>query len=230
VSKFDREKFLIRVQGGRLYLPVAARLVWFRMEHPAWTVATDAVEINMEMQYAIFRATIMDDTGRVISTATKMEDKRGFGDWIEKAETGAVGRALLMAGYGTEDAGEDLDEGDRLADSPQPIRTAQNRPAATVWTGPPENPLPGLRTQLRTVANGYGITFKGNTEEGLTRLALDKSAAPRKPVRTIPIAEDYRRAIEALHREYGQAAEAGMEEEDNSEPLGEAHDPASVGG
>ena len=115
---FDKSKYLIKVQGGREYLPVAARLVWFREEHPDWSIITSPVEINLEKQYAIFNATIMNADGKVMATATKMENVRGFGDYLEKAETGAVGRALAYCGYGTQFAPE-LEEGaGRPADAP----------------------------------------------------------------------------------------------------------------
>ena len=45
------------------------------------------------------------------------ESVKDFGDYLEKAETKAVGRALAMLGYGTQFAPE-LDEGDRIVDSP----------------------------------------------------------------------------------------------------------------
>ena len=45
---FDKSKFLIKVQGGRTYLPVSARIVWFRQEHPDWCIETQIVEINGE--------------------------------------------------------------------------------------------------------------------------------------------------------------------------------------
>ena len=95
----DRMK--IKVQGGREYLPVAARLLWFRGDHPDWSIITEPVEINHEKQFSIFRTTIMSPDGRVIATATKKEDLKGFGDYVEKAETGSVGRALAYSGYGT---------------------------------------------------------------------------------------------------------------------------------
>lgn len=114
---FDKSKHVIRVQGGREYLPVSARLVWFREEHPDWSIVTSPVEINLEKQYAIFSASILNAEGRVMATATKMENVRGFGDYLEKAETGSVGRALAYCGYGTQfEPG--LDEGDRFADAP----------------------------------------------------------------------------------------------------------------
>jgi len=119
---FDFKRHLIKVQGGRTYLPVSARIVWFREEHPDWSIETEAVEINHEKQYAIFRARICDADGKLMATGTKKEDVKGFGDYIEKSETGAVGRALALCGFGTQFAPE-LDEasGGRFADSPQPM-------------------------------------------------------------------------------------------------------------
>lgn len=116
---FDPSRHTIRVQGGREYLPVAARLVWFREEHPDWGIVTDPMQIDQEEQYAIFRASIFNEAGRLIATATKREDVRGFPDYLEKAETGSIGRALALCGYGTQFAAE-LDEGERLADAPRP--------------------------------------------------------------------------------------------------------------
>ena len=119
---FDFKRHLIKVQGGRTYLPVSARIVWFRQEHPDWSIETEAVEINHEKQYAIFRARICDGDGKLMATGTKKEDVKGFGDYIEKAETGAVGRALALCGFGTQFS-PDLDESaaGRFADSPQPM-------------------------------------------------------------------------------------------------------------
>jgi hypothetical protein len=62
------------------------------------------------------KAMIKDVTGQVIATARKKETEIGFPDYIEKAETGAIGRALAMCGYRTLQAPE-FDEQDRLADA-----------------------------------------------------------------------------------------------------------------
>lgn len=120
---FDFKKSLIKVQGGRMYLPVAARLVWFREEHPDWGIETEAIEINHEKQFAVFRARIYNADGKLMAMGTKKEDVKGFGDYIEKAETGAVGRALAMCGFGTQFAPE-LDDGKggepaHIVDAPQ---------------------------------------------------------------------------------------------------------------
>jgi len=122
---FNVKKHLIRVQGGREYLPVAYRLVWFREEHPDWGVDTKPVVIDVDKGVAVFQANVYDAEGRLMASGTKMETARGFGDFVEKAETGSIGRALGVLGYGTQFAPE-FDEGERVVDSPLPLE----RPAA----------------------------------------------------------------------------------------------------
>ncbi len=114
--EFDPTKHLTKIQGKN-YLEVKWRLVWMRSEHPDWSIETEPVEINTEKKYVIFRATVKDETGRVIATGTKAESRNGFADYLEKAETGAVGRALALCGYGTQFAPE-LNEAHRIVDAP----------------------------------------------------------------------------------------------------------------
>lgn len=101
---------------GREYLEVKYRLVWFREEHPDWAIETELLSVTQESAYA--RAVIKDDQGRIIATSHKFETKKGFPDFIEKAETGAIGRALALIGFGTQFCADELDEGDRIVDSP----------------------------------------------------------------------------------------------------------------
>lgn len=117
---FDVKKHLIKVQGGKEYLPVAARLVWFRQEHPDWGIETRPVELNIEKGYAVFEALVYSTEGKLMAKGTKMETAGGFADYVEKAETGSIGRALAVCGFGTQFAPE-LDEGERIVDSPLPI-------------------------------------------------------------------------------------------------------------
>lgn len=109
---------------GKDYLVVAQRVRWFREEHPTWTIKT-AVTYDLKEKWSLGHAIIIDDQGREIANAHKFEDIRGFGDFIEKSETGAVGRALALAGYGTQFAPE-FDEDERLADAPvdRPVPSA----------------------------------------------------------------------------------------------------------
>lgn len=127
-----RREDMVTVRGGGLYLTARRRIVWLRgepVQHPDWTIDTYAEEIErgkyvsnnkIEGGYARYRANLFDTDGRLISTGTKTEWSERFMDFAEKAETGAIARALAVAGYGTE-AALDLDEGldqDRIADAP----------------------------------------------------------------------------------------------------------------
>jgi hypothetical protein len=103
---------------GKDYLPVAFRLVWFREAHPLGRIVTELVQVDVEAGFAICRASVYDTNGNLLATATKHEDRKGFPDYIEKSETGAIGRALGIAGFGTQFMADELIEGDRLADSP----------------------------------------------------------------------------------------------------------------
>lgn len=101
---------------GKEYLEVKYRLVWFREERPMWSIETEYVSITDKSAHA--KATVKDETGRVITTSHKYENAQGFADFIEKAETGAIGRALALMGYGTQFCADELDEGERIVDAP----------------------------------------------------------------------------------------------------------------
>lgn len=109
---------------GKGYLMVAYRLQWLNedTELKKHSFSIDTVVLNKTEDEATVRATVsvFDETGRLLRTApgTKTETKEGFADFLEKAETGAIGRALAMIGYGTQFALADLDEGARIVDSP----------------------------------------------------------------------------------------------------------------
>ncbi len=127
-------------QGSTEYLPVQWRLVWFRQECPNGTIETELVHLDLDKEteeetyvwnqekrrsekviktargIAIFRATVKDGKGG-IATGTKMEKAASFPDYLEKSETGAIGRALAALGYGTQFAPE-LNEEHRIVDSP----------------------------------------------------------------------------------------------------------------
>lgn len=115
---------------GKEYLEVKYRVVWFREEHPDWAIETELLSVTGESAYS--RATVKDQSGRVIATSHKFENKQGFPDFIEKSETGAIGRALALIGYGTQFCADELDEGERIVDSPNEPKFPQPKgPAPT---------------------------------------------------------------------------------------------------
>lgn len=152
---FDVKKHLIKVQGGRDYLPVDYRLVWFREEHLDWGIETHPVTIDTERGLAVFSAVIRNAEGRAMAQGTKMETARGFADYVEKAETGAIGRALGVLGYGTQFAPE-FDEGERLADSPMPMGGIGLRPGAAPAATCVECGRPMTRSQADLSAARFG--------------------------------------------------------------------------
>lgn len=122
-----REDHMMKLQG-KDYLPVAPRVVLFRQEHPDWSIYTETKEVG-DKTYVF--ATVYDPELRPIASAHKMVKSGGKGpaaQWpLETAETGAVGRALALCGYGT--LAGDLDEGDQIADAPQSRDTGDKKAA-----------------------------------------------------------------------------------------------------
>jgi hypothetical protein len=127
-------------KGSNDYLPVQWRLVWFREKCPQGTIDTEEIVVDLDKEfeaeayvwnadtrrsektlkrapgYARFRAIVTDGRGGR-ATATKTERGVDFPDFVEKAETGAIGRALAALGYGTQFAPE-LNEEHRIVDAP----------------------------------------------------------------------------------------------------------------
>lgn len=116
---------------GKEYLQVAHRLVWFREMHPTGILKTTMIEHQGEgeNEYVVFKTEVYVETERGpmnISTGHKRESRKDFPDFVEKAETGSIGRALALAGFGTQFTGDDLDEKERLADAPVEVITASS--------------------------------------------------------------------------------------------------------
>lgn len=159
---FNPNEHLMQIKnkgGATEYLPVQWRLVWFRELCPDGTIDTEEITVDLDREveeeayvwnkekqrsekvvkrargYARFKATITDGKGGR-ATGTKSENAASFPDFIEKAETGAIGRALAALGYGTQFAPE-LNEMPRIVDSP--VEQQQPAPARV----DPEHPQPG---------------------------------------------------------------------------------------
>lgn len=125
------EEHLIKMKGGKLYCPVYVRIALFREKcpiHEGWGIVTEC--IDKDDASAMFSASIIDPQGRVVATGFKREHRAHFADFEEKAGTGAVGRALLFAGFGTQYALDELDEGERIVDAPIPEPRQQTQDAS----------------------------------------------------------------------------------------------------
>jgi hypothetical protein len=85
--------------GGADYLDVKWRLLWLRKEHPDAEILTELVQHDPQM--AIFKATVTVPSGGK-ATGYGSETASDFPDFIEQAETKAIGRALNALGYGAQ--------------------------------------------------------------------------------------------------------------------------------
>jgi hypothetical protein len=140
-SDFDPTPYIrqLRGRGGGDYLDVKWRLLWLRKEHPDAEIITELVQHDPQM--AIFKATVTVPTGGK-ATGYGSETASDFPDFIEKAETKAIGRALNALGYGIQfgDAQRPdeptRDRGDQPATPVRPValprqaRAPATRPAA----------------------------------------------------------------------------------------------------
>ena len=160
---------MITVRGGGQYLKARDRIVWLRGEpeqHPDWTIDTIPEEVvrgtyksknEVVGGYARIRSNIYDETGRLIASGVKTEFSERFMDFVEKAETGAIARALAVAGYGTE-AALDLDEGyedDRIADAPiasRPITISSSAVTGLVQGGRSEHVTAAQLNEIERLA------------------------------------------------------------------------------
>lgn len=193
---FNPTEHLIQLKsraGSKDYLPVQWRLVWFRDACPHGTIETEMLHLDLDREteeeafvwnnetrrsekvikqargFVIFKATVRDGAGG-IATGTKSEKAASFPDFIEKAETGAIGRALAALGFGTQFADEEFSEGERLADAPvafpsparseaRPAPVPAPRPTAAKTDQPVQNqnqqaplPLQPTKQQQDTIA------------------------------------------------------------------------------
>src|SRR5687768_9828484 len=85
ISIFDPNKYMLKLPKTRKvtlpngqirfektetdYLPVAARIAWFRKENPYWSIITEVEQLADKA--VIMKATIRDMLGTVIATARK---------------------------------------------------------------------------------------------------------------------------------------------------------------
>jgi hypothetical protein len=150
---FDPSKHLMQLKG-KDYLEVKYRLMWFRETHPDGVIDTE--NIALTDQLAVFKATVQIPSGGR-ATGYGSETPKDFGDYIEKAETKALGRALGALGFGTQFT-DDFDEGtNNPVDAPRhnndnpPYRSQAPMPARSQQTATNTASIDTLQPNLATV-------------------------------------------------------------------------------
>lgn len=175
---FDASRYLTKLKG-RDYLEVKWRLLWLRTEHPGADIATELVHFTPEL--AIVKATVRIAEYEGSASAHAMQAPTDFNEWLEKAETKAVGRALAMLGYGTQFATElDWERDDNgqvahIADAPverpapaaSPPQAGTPRPATTEPRAAPTE-APATPAQVKAI---YSIA---RAQHGLSEAEVDE--------------------------------------------------------
>ena len=136
-SDFDPNEHMLSLKG-KDYLTVQNRLLWFVRDQRelimrglatcSYIIRSEAVEVDTSTGYAHFKTYVRDVLGNE-ATMYGSETAKDFGDYAEKASTKSLGRALAMLGYGTAAAPE-MDEGERVVDTPVERRAARGAPSA----------------------------------------------------------------------------------------------------
>jgi hypothetical protein len=132
-TTFDPSRYLTKV-GNADYLEVKWRLVWLRETHPEATVDTELV--SHSGQEAVFRARVAIPGGGS-ATGWGSEAANDFRDYLEKAETKALGRALAALGFGTQFC-PDFDFGaaaGKVVDTPIDFASTRGRRIAEAKSG-----------------------------------------------------------------------------------------------
>ena len=114
---FDPKTVLTRTKGSPKpnYLEVKYRLVMLREMFPEASIETELVYHDPEKHLAVARATVtlppMSHGGpwQAKTVEHKMEERKDFHDYVEKACTGAIGRALTAIGIGVQYSGVEYD-------------------------------------------------------------------------------------------------------------------------
>ena len=117
---FDASRYVVKLRGKE-YLEVKWRLLWLRTVHPDAAIETELVSHDPQRQMAIFKARVSLPGGGS-ATGWGQEEAADFGDYLEKAETKALGRALAALGFGTQFTEDfefaDQDGNTRVVDTP----------------------------------------------------------------------------------------------------------------
>lgn len=136
-----------------LYLPVQARLDWFRTDWPEGTI--DQELVAQDEKQAIFKCRVgkvKDGVSYGHAEGYGQEFAKSFDDYLLKASTVALGRALNALGFGGDDLLEGVDEGN-IADAPLTANTGGGNRRSGTGTGP----TPRQSTFIDTLAKERGI-------------------------------------------------------------------------
>jgi hypothetical protein len=185
-TPFEPARFLTRVNGSD-YLEVKWRLVWLRDQHPDATVETELVSHNENT--AVFRARVAIP-GAGSSTGWGSETAGDFRDYLEKAETKALGRALAALGFGTQfcpdfefgaAVGRVVDAPVKVANQSRSSAPASRQDTASVAAIGPDQPATQRQLRyLQAVAREAGLDGGALDERAVQEFGVQAAALSRR--------------------------------------------------
>lgn len=181
IETFDPGRYLRKVNGAD-YLEVKWRLLWLRTAHPDAQIETEM--ISHDGQMAVFKAQVSIPEGGS-ATGWGSEHYNDFRDYIEKAETKAIGRALSALGFGTQFC-SDFDftgSTNRVVDAPIDLqqRREGTRDQAAV-AAPIEGPTENQIRYLTMIARELGINDADLQEESRALYGQEVSSLTRRDI------------------------------------------------
>lgn len=183
IEKFNPKEHLrtINSEGGTsYYLDTKDRIVWFRKTFPLGRVYKIPIEIKED--YATFEVRVYVDRNdpyenfiaNGFATRRKDETNAEFGlNFIESAETAALGRALKDAGFGTQSCGMDIkvpEEDSQMVDAGIPVKSNSDETGiGGRKNGADDTDMPETATGTTPSSDVNTSTGTGSTEQKMTK-------------------------------------------------------------
>jgi hypothetical protein len=183
------------------YLEVKWRVVMFREKFPHGIIETTEVHVDLDKGYARYQARGQDGEGGS-ATGYGTETAADFADFCERAETRALSRALAVLGFGTQFVGQDLTEGEHVADAPVTNGHSDTPAAAPPSTNGKDRPTEADITALTTLAIvecGEDAEVFGQRLRTIMKLKPSASVAPKLLTQTMTMAQ-YQEAMAYYQR------------------------------
>lgn len=195
------------------YLEVKFRIQWLRDRHPDANIETELIFHDPDRGLAVCKAKVsvppaITEDGSITmgggsATGLGSETSGDFGDYLEKAETKALGRALAALGFGTQFC---VDFDFEHESAKQPARVVDAPVSRNAGPGAEPVQFPANRSSAPAQANQGGAMPQG---QALTR------PATAQPQRQVPQGESVPPATEPqIKTIYAIAGGKGMDRDE----------------
>lgn len=179
VSGFDPYSVVTTLDDGSSYLQTYYRKLWFRLKYPNGLISTEIKALNPNSSSAIVEAKIFldradreSDRYAAIAHAQRREAD-GNPNFLEAAETAAVGRALSDLGFNIALVPPAESDADQIADAPIKSPEASESQKEKMNEQPVEKEKTSAQTKKR-----------GQKKDSVTGMQQDKQPAMKEPSAT----------------------------------------------